>query len=137
MGSGDAVAEVAAGDTPDHIGRRVRFATERANQAARDEKRNAAADEDIAEAQCKHREGFGFFKLKVGTKPVETEIAATLALREALGAALPLCADANCGMSPAAARRYVANIQRDIDDAERPSTTTTSDGAGSTTTTSP
>jgi muconate cycloisomerase len=68
---------------------------------------NATADEDIAEAQAKRTEGFGFFKLKIGTKPVETEIAATLALRNAFGTAMPLCADANCGLSFADARRYV------------------------------
>ena len=68
---------------------------------------NPTPEQDIAEAHAKRAEGFGFFKLKIGTKPVDAEIAATLALREALGAAMPLCADANCGLDFADAQRYV------------------------------
>jgi len=68
---------------------------------------NPTTEQDIAEAHAKRAEGFGFFKLKIGTKPVEAEIAATLALRDALGAATPLCADANCGLSFDDAGRYV------------------------------
>jgi muconate cycloisomerase len=67
---------------------------------------NPTPDQDIAEVRAKEQEGFHFFKLKVGTKPLAAEIAATLALREALGDT-PLCADANCGLTPAAARAYV------------------------------
>ena len=54
----------------------------------------------------KESEGFHFFKLKVGIKPLATEIAGTLAVREALGPDATLCADANCGMTLAAARTY-------------------------------
>jgi muconate cycloisomerase len=68
---------------------------------------NATPEQDIAEAHAKRAEGFGFFKLKIGTKPVDAEIASTLALRQALGAGMPLCADANCGLTFADARRYV------------------------------
>src|SRR5216683_3599297 len=68
---------------------------------------NPTPEQDIVEAHGKRTEGFGFFKLKIGTKPVETEIAATLALRQALGAEMPLCADANCGLNFDDARRYV------------------------------
>jgi muconate cycloisomerase len=68
---------------------------------------NPTPEQDIAEAQTKRAEGFGFFKLKIGTKPVDTEIASTLVLRDAFGAARPLCADANCGLGFADARRYV------------------------------
>ena len=68
---------------------------------------NPTPEQDIAEAQTKRAEGFGFFKLKIGTKPVDTEIASTLVLRDAFGAAMPLCADANCGLGFADARRYV------------------------------
>jgi len=67
---------------------------------------NASPDQDIAEAQAKQAEGFHFFKLKIGVKPVAAEIAATHAVRAALGADVPLCADANCGLTIAAARRY-------------------------------
>ena len=69
---------------------------------------NPTPEQDIAEAHAKRAEGFGFFKLKIGTKPVETEIAATLALRDALGAETPLCADANCGLSFDDASRVTA-----------------------------
>ena len=68
---------------------------------------NATPDEDVAEAKDKAREGIGFFKLKAGVKPIDAEIATALAVREALGAEVPICADANCGFSYQAARRYL------------------------------
>jgi muconate cycloisomerase len=66
---------------------------------------NATPEEDIAEAQAKQAEGFNFFKLKIGVKPIAAEIAAAHAVRRALPDAT-LCADANCGLTLAAARRY-------------------------------
>ena len=51
------------------------------------------------------REGFDFFKLKIGVKPIAAEIAAAHAIRAALPDSM-LCADANCGLTLAAARRY-------------------------------
>ena len=71
---------------------------------------NATAEEDIAEAKAKTREGYAFFKLKVGVKPVEQEIATALAVREALGAGVTLCADANCGFDFSRAARYLAGV---------------------------
>jgi muconate cycloisomerase len=68
---------------------------------------NATPEADVAEAQAKAREGIRFFKLKVGVKPLETEIATALAVRKALGLELAVCADANCGFSHQAARRYL------------------------------
>ena len=68
---------------------------------------NATPDEDVAEVKAKARAGIRFFKLKVGVKPLDTEIATALAVREALGPDVPICADANCGFSYQAARRYV------------------------------
>jgi muconate cycloisomerase len=68
---------------------------------------NATPDEDVAEAKAKAREGFRFFKLKVGVKPLAIEIATALAVREALGPDVPICADANCGFSYPAAQRYL------------------------------
>src|SRR5262245_54574585 len=62
---------------------------------------NATPEDDIAEALAKLREGFGGFKLKVATKPLDTEVGATLALRAALGA-VPISADANAGFARAA-----------------------------------
>jgi muconate cycloisomerase len=67
---------------------------------------NPTPEQDIAEAHKKREEGFGFFKLKIGTKAIDAEIAGTHALRAALGA-MPLCADANCGLSLPDARRFV------------------------------
>jgi muconate cycloisomerase len=68
---------------------------------------NATPDQDIAEARAKETEGFHLFKLKIGVKPIEKEIAAALAIRKALGPRIPLCADANGGLTLANARRYV------------------------------
>jgi muconate cycloisomerase len=66
---------------------------------------NATPDQDIAEALAKRAEGFNFFKLKIGVKPLRAEIAAAHAIRKALPGAI-LCADANCGLTLAAAGRY-------------------------------
>jgi muconate cycloisomerase len=67
---------------------------------------NPTPAQDIDDAHARAAEGFRFFKLKIGVKDVAKEIAATLAIREALGPKMPLCADANCGLTLAAARRY-------------------------------
>jgi muconate cycloisomerase len=66
---------------------------------------NATPEQDITEAQAKRAEGFNSFKLKIGVKPLREEIAAAHAIRKALPDAI-LCADANCGLTLAAARRY-------------------------------
>jgi muconate cycloisomerase len=71
---------------------------------------NATIAQDVAEARARRDEGYGFFKLKVGTKPVEDDIANTLAVREALGPDVSLCADANMGFTRAAARRYLDGV---------------------------
>jgi muconate cycloisomerase len=72
---------------------------------------NATPDQDVAEAQARRKAGIRFFKLKVAVKPLATEIATALAVRKALGPYLPVCADANCGFSHDAARRYLAATQ--------------------------
>ena len=69
--------------------------------------RQRDAEQDIAEARAKEREGFHFFKLKIGVKPLADEIAAAHAIRAALGRKMPLCADANAGLTLANAKRYV------------------------------
>jgi muconate cycloisomerase len=69
---------------------------------------NATPDEDVAEAKAKAHAGICFFKLKVGVKPLDSEIATALAVRDVLGPDVPICADANCGFSYHAARRYLA-----------------------------
>ncbi len=66
---------------------------------------NATPAQDIAEALAKQQEGIEFFKLKIGVKPIADEIRAAHAIRAALPGAI-LCADANCGLTLAAARRY-------------------------------
>jgi len=68
---------------------------------------NATTEEDVAEVRAKQRAGFNFFKLKVGSKALAQDISTTHAVRNVLTAAVPLCADANCGLTPAAARRYL------------------------------
>ena len=73
---------------------------------------NATTEQDIAEAHAKEAEGFHLFKLKIGVKPLGVEIAAALAMRAAFPK-MPLCADANCGLTLAAARRY-AEKTRDV-----------------------
>ena len=67
---------------------------------------NKSTDQTVAEARAKAAEGIRFFKVKIGVKPLADEIKTTLAVREALGPKIPLCADANCGLTLAAARRY-------------------------------
>ena len=67
---------------------------------------NATPEQDIAEAHQRTAEGYNFFKLKIGVKPLAAEIAAAHAIRKALPEAT-LCADANCGLTVAAARRYL------------------------------
>ena len=68
---------------------------------------NPTVDEDIAEARAKARKGYKFFKLKIGVKAVEEEIALARAIRKHLGPDVMLCADANMGMTKPNARRYV------------------------------
>ena len=72
---------------------------------------NATAEQDAAEAQAKQQQGFNFFKLKIGVKPLPEEIAIAFAVREALPKT-PLCADANCGLTLAAARSYVEKTRK-------------------------
>jgi muconate cycloisomerase len=72
---------------------------------------NKTAEQDVAEAHAKTEEGFRFFKLKIGVKPLKQEIAIAHAVREALPKT-PLCADANCGLTLAAARAYVEKTRK-------------------------
>ena len=72
---------------------------------------NKTADEDVAEAHARQQAGFDFFKLKIGVKPLAKEIAIAFAVREALPNT-PLCADANCGLTLAAARSYVEKTRK-------------------------
>jgi muconate cycloisomerase len=73
---------------------------------------NSTTAQDIAEALSKQAQGFNFFKLKIGVKPITEEIKAAHAIRDALPEAT-LCADANCGLTFSTARRY-ATRTRDV-----------------------
>lgn len=64
-------------------------------------------EEDAAEAREKHAAGYRFFKLKVGTKTIDNDIRSVLSVREALGVDINLCADANGGLTPSSARRFI------------------------------
>jgi muconate cycloisomerase len=71
---------------------------------------NATVEQDIAEAKAKVAEGYTFFKLKVGVKRVEAEIEAAIAMRQALGPDVTLCADANGGFDYPRAAKYLAGV---------------------------
>lgn len=68
---------------------------------------HATPEEDIAEAGVQSANGYRFFKLKVGTKPVVQDIASVMGVREAIGPAAKLCADANGGLGFTAAQRLI------------------------------
>jgi muconate cycloisomerase len=68
---------------------------------------NPSVADDIEEAKKKRAEGFRFFKLKVGIKPVAEEIGAAALLRKELGPDIPLCADANAGLELSRALQFV------------------------------
>jgi muconate cycloisomerase len=72
---------------------------------------NPTLEADVAEAHAKQREGFSLLKLKIGVKPLPKEIAIAHAVREALPN-MPLCADANCGLTLAAAKTYVEKTRK-------------------------
>ena len=68
-------------------------------------------DSDLAEAKLRHAQGYRFFKLKVGVRPLAEEIEMALALRSALGPELRLCADANMGMNAEQAIAYAQGVK--------------------------
>ncbi|MEP9347457.1 enolase C-terminal domain-like protein [Xanthobacter sp. KR7-225] len=68
---------------------------------------NATPKADMAEARAKFEEGYRFFKLKVGSKTIDNDIATALGVRAAIGPQAKLCADANGGLSLDAAHRLI------------------------------
>ena len=80
---------------------------------------NPTPEQDLAEAHARRAQGFGFFKLKIGTKPVDPRSHRRSRCAQALGAAMPLCADANCGLTFADARRYVEGTRDGRPDVRR------------------
>lgn len=71
---------------------------------------NATPEMDVDDVKARMKEGFRFFKLKVGTKPVDKEIAIANAVREVAGSDVMLCADANTGYDFASADRYLSGV---------------------------
>ena len=71
---------------------------------------NPKVEQDIEDAKARTREGYAFFKLKVGVKPVDEEIATAIAIRCALGPDVILCADANRAFDLTRAARYLAGV---------------------------
>jgi muconate cycloisomerase len=68
---------------------------------------NPRVADDVAEAQNKIKEGFTFFKLKVGIKHPAEEAAAAVEIRRHIGREIALCADANMGMTFQQARLFL------------------------------
>jgi muconate cycloisomerase len=72
---------------------------------------NADTEADIAEAGAKRAEGYDFFKLKAGVRPVEAEVECALAVRAHVGPDVKLCADANTGWSLQQAQAYMRGTE--------------------------
>ncbi len=68
---------------------------------------NPSVEVDIAEALAKRKEGFLFFKLKVGVKSIAEELESARRLRRELGDDVLLCADANMGFELARAQTFL------------------------------
>lgn len=72
---------------------------------------NSSIEKDLSEAQLKWDQGYRFFKLKLGVKSLDDDIALTIAIREKLGDQLQICADANMGMNLDQANTYVQAVK--------------------------
>ena len=72
---------------------------------------NADPEADALEAAARARDGFTCFKLKVGTTTVERDVAAALRVREAIGPACDLGADANQAWGVAEALRFARGAE--------------------------
>jgi muconate cycloisomerase len=72
---------------------------------------NSSIEKDLVEAEKKWADGYRFFKLKLGVKSLDDDIALTMAMREKFGSTLQMCSDANMGMSLEQATRYVQAVK--------------------------
>jgi muconate cycloisomerase len=72
---------------------------------------NSSIEKDLSEAQLKWDQGYRFFKLKLGVKSLDDDIALTIAIREKFGDQLQICADANMGMNLDQANTYVQAVK--------------------------
>jgi muconate cycloisomerase len=68
---------------------------------------NPSVEVDMAEAVAKQKEGFRFFKLKVGVKSIADELESARRLRAELGDGVLLCADANMGFELSRAQQFL------------------------------
>ncbi len=60
---------------------------------------SGTCDQDLKDALEKQKNGFKFFKIKLGVRPIQEDILHTINLRKNLGENSILCADANMGLS--------------------------------------
>ncbi len=71
---------------------------------------NDTLEDDVAEAVAYAARGFSFFKLKVGVKSLEADIATVLALRRRLGPDIRLCVNANGAFTLPAAQIFLGGV---------------------------
>ena len=82
---------------------------------------NATVDADVAEAAARRREGWRVFKLKVGTREVDADIAAARGVRAAIGPEAVLSVDANATWSEDKALQFAsATTELDLLNLEQP-----------------
>jgi L-alanine-DL-glutamate epimerase-like enolase superfamily enzyme len=74
---------------------------------------NLSVEADVAEAEARRREGYHVFKLKVGTKDIESDIRCARTVRAAIGRSAVLTVDANTTWSEAKALQF-AEATRDL-----------------------
>jgi L-alanine-DL-glutamate epimerase-like enolase superfamily enzyme len=68
---------------------------------------NLSVEADVAEAEAKRREGYHVFKLKVGTKDIDSDIRCARTVRAAIGRNAILTVDANTTWSEDKALKFV------------------------------
>jgi muconate cycloisomerase len=66
-----------------------------------------SVDTDVEEAKKRFAEGYRFFKLKLGIKSIEEEIASALSIRKELGASAKICGDSNMGYTTENTIRFI------------------------------
>jgi muconate cycloisomerase len=71
---------------------------------------SGTCDQDLNDALEKQKNGFNFFKIKLGVRPIEEDIDHTINLRKYLGKDTILCADANMGLSDQETITYCAAV---------------------------
>jgi L-alanine-DL-glutamate epimerase-like enolase superfamily enzyme len=72
---------------------------------------NATIEEDIDEAKKLISTGTEFFKIKVGKSDIDLEINNTFKIRETIGTAAKLCADANAGLTYEKTIQYCKGVE--------------------------